>query len=177
MGQLVTHGDTTTRGVVIAVASRMFEKGRRLALHGEEATCGNCKGSFKIVGTATRTRDNGRALVQHGDWVMCPCGKNRVLADSKMHYHNEGSVARAPSAAMAGAAPMGSARVVNDVAKHVYDRTFVITNNQTGKPLPTIGYRLTLDNGQVVEGTTDERGVTQRVSANERQNVKIEVFV
>ena len=60
MGQFVKDGDTTsTRGVVSAVTSRMFDKSRRLALDGDEATCGNCKGSFKIVGTATRMHDKG----------------------------------------------------------------------------------------------------------------------
>ncbi|WP_153074093.1 PAAR domain-containing protein [Paraburkholderia bonniea] len=91
MGQLVKHGDpTTTGGIVIALTATMFEESRRLALHGDEATCGTCKGSFRIFGTADHMSENGRAMVQHGDKVMCPCGKNRVLTDSTMVYGDGG---------------------------------------------------------------------------------------
>ena len=78
---LVRHGDpTTTGGFVIAYSSAMFDDGRRIALHGEEATCGNCKGSFKLFGTGTDCTENGRSTVLHGDPIMCPCGKNKVIA-------------------------------------------------------------------------------------------------
>jgi uncharacterized Zn-binding protein involved in type VI secretion len=79
---LIVQGDpTTTRGVVIdGSAFGMTDNGRTFALFGDEATCGNCKGRFKIVGTATGRCYDGRAGVVEGDRVLCPCGKNRVLA-------------------------------------------------------------------------------------------------
>lgn len=78
---MVRHGDpTTTGGFVMAYSSGMFDDGKRIAVHGEEATCGNCKGSFKIFGTGTDTTDNGRPTVLHSDPVMCPCGKNKAIA-------------------------------------------------------------------------------------------------
>jgi uncharacterized Zn-binding protein involved in type VI secretion len=171
MGQLVTHGDTTTtRGVVIAVASRMFEKGRRLALHGEEATCGNCKGSFKIVGTATRTRDNGRALVQHGDWVMCPCGKNRVLADSKMTYHDEGSTARTLASPVAAAAAVGA--VTDATTASQYDEQIQLLTN-SGTPVANTNYKIVAASGATTTGTTDAQGKTSRVSTDAAESLQI----
>ncbi|MBC8729461.1 PAAR domain-containing protein [Paraburkholderia sp. UCT2] len=92
---LVRHGDpTTTRGFVIALSSTMFDGGKHIALHGEEATCGNCKGVFKIIGTGDGVSENNRNAVVHGDKVLCPCGKNRVIAgaDAGMFIHlNTGS--------------------------------------------------------------------------------------
>jgi uncharacterized Zn-binding protein involved in type VI secretion len=169
MGQLVTHGDTTTRGVVIAVASRMFEKGRRLALHGEEATCGNCKGSFKIVGTATRTRDNGRALVQHGDLVMCPCGKNRVLANSNMHYHDEGSATRAPALPATGAAASGAS--AHALTKSFDEQIQLLT--KSGAPAANTNYKIVSASGATTTGTTDAQGKTSRVSTDAAELLQI----
>lgn len=172
MGQLVTHGDTTTtRGVVIAVTSRMFEKGRRLALNGDEATCGKCKGTFKIVGTATRMRDNGRVLVQHGDWVMCPCGKNRVLADSDMHYHDAGSSARAPASPIAVVAVTGAVLAGATTASQ-YDEQFQLLT-KSGSPIPNAKYKIVSASGKVPTGTTDAQGKTPRVTTNAAEALQL----
>ncbi|MEA3126875.1 MAG: hypothetical protein QOD67_3894 [Caballeronia sp.] len=81
---LIVQGDpTTTRGLIIGgSAFGMSDNGRTFALYGDEATCGNCKGAFKIFGTATGRCYDGRAGVIEGDLVLCPCGRNRVLAGS-----------------------------------------------------------------------------------------------
>ncbi len=76
----VRHGDpTTTGGFVIAYSSTIHDDGRKIALSGDEATCGNCKGSFKIFGTGEGMSENVRDVVLDGDLVLCPCGKNRVI--------------------------------------------------------------------------------------------------
>lgn len=80
---LVRHGDpTTTRGFVIAYSSTMHDDGKKIALFGDTATCGNCKGEYPICGTGTGMSEAGRDVVVHGDKVLCPCGKNRVIAGS-----------------------------------------------------------------------------------------------
>jgi PAAR motif len=76
----VRHGDpTTTRGFVMAYSSTFHDDGKKIALSGDEATCGNCKGAFKIYGTGKGISENGRDAVLDGDPVLCPCGKNRVI--------------------------------------------------------------------------------------------------
>ena len=43
---MVRHGDpTTTGGLVFAFVSTLFDDGKRIALHGEEPSCGNCQGT------------------------------------------------------------------------------------------------------------------------------------
>lgn len=79
----VRHGDpTTTRGCVIAYSSTIFDGGRQVALSGDEATCGTCKGAFKIFGTGDSMTEKTRSVVVEGDRVLCPCGKNRVIVGS-----------------------------------------------------------------------------------------------
>lgn len=76
----VRHGDpTTTRGFVIAYSSTFHDNGKKIALSGDEATCGNCKGAFKIFGTGKGISEKGRDAVLDGDPVLCPCGKNKVI--------------------------------------------------------------------------------------------------
>src|SRR5471030_2968432 len=87
---LVRHGDpTTTRGVVIAYSSTMHDDGKKIALFGDKATCGNCKGAYPIYATGEGVSEQGRVAVVHGDKVLCPCGKNRVIAGSDAGCHLE----------------------------------------------------------------------------------------
>ena len=56
----VRHGDpTTTRGFVMAYSSTIHDDGKRVALSGDEATCGNCKGVFKIFEPARECPKRG----------------------------------------------------------------------------------------------------------------------
>jgi|GEM_PF-637234 len=77
------HGDTTTtRGVVLAFSSTIHDDGKKVALSGDEATCGNCEGIYKIFGTGRGMSEKGRDVVIDGDLVLCPCNKNRVIVGS-----------------------------------------------------------------------------------------------
>ncbi|GLQ49831.1 PAAR domain-containing protein [Dyella flava] len=101
MSNIGKHGDsTTTGGLVIATLSNLFNHGVRLAIAGDKATCGNCKGAWDIMATGRRMTDHGRAVVLNWDWVLCPCKKNRVLAQAEnMGYHHQHSEARATATA------------------------------------------------------------------------------
>lgn len=91
----VRHGDpTTTRGFVTAYSSTIHDGGKKIALSGDEATCGNCKGLFKMFGTGKGISEKARPIVVDGDLVLCPCGKNRVIVggNPRIFVHtNEGS--------------------------------------------------------------------------------------
>ncbi|SDQ21738.1 Zn-binding Pro-Ala-Ala-Arg (PAAR) domain-containing protein, incolved in TypeVI secretion [Paraburkholderia fungorum] len=108
---MIRHGDpTTTGGFVMAFSSTTFDDGRRIALHGDEATCGICQGVFKIFGSGTDATENGRATVLHGDPVICPCGKNKVfvVSDPGCHVEIETGVARPGGAASAARSAMAA---------------------------------------------------------------------
>jgi uncharacterized Zn-binding protein involved in type VI secretion len=77
----IRHGDpTTTHGFVLAYSSTIYDDNKNVALSGDEATCGNCKGTFQIFGTGEGMSEKGRVVVVDGDLVLCPCNQNRVIA-------------------------------------------------------------------------------------------------
>ena len=189
-GGPIRLGDKTSGGGIVISASGTTVKfhGRPTVLMGDKATCQTHGGVQIFTEGCIGRKVHGVGIVLQGHRLTCGCTAISSCADtcwiedcSPASERSSGAGWSGVSAGQALASPaVGNAAkdaVVNDMAKHPYDRTFVITNNQTGEPLPATRYRLTLDNGQVVEGNTDEHGMTQRVSANERQNVKIEVFV
>ncbi|MGT2475568.1 PAAR domain-containing protein [Paraburkholderia terrae] len=106
----VRHGDpTTTRGFVMAYSSTIHDDGKKVALSGDEATCGNCKGMYKIFGTGKGMSEKGRDVVVEGDLVLCPCQKNRVMVGSNPGVfltitENSVPASNAASAAQSGAA-------------------------------------------------------------------------
>ncbi|SIT48509.1 conserved hypothetical protein [Paraburkholderia ribeironis] len=77
---VIRHGDpTTTGGFVIAYSSTIHDDGKKVALSGDEATCGNCNGTFKIFGTGEGMSEKRRVVVVEYDLVLCPCKRNRVI--------------------------------------------------------------------------------------------------
>jgi uncharacterized Zn-binding protein involved in type VI secretion len=104
---LVRHGDTTTTGgFVMAFKSGMHDHGKKIAISGDRATCGTCKGNYPIHGTGKGVSDRGVLSIVDGDGVLCPCGKNRVIASMNAGCHLErkteaatGSAANSRSAA------------------------------------------------------------------------------
>ncbi|MFM0554584.1 PAAR domain-containing protein [Paraburkholderia sediminicola] len=83
----VRDGDpTTTGGCVLGSSTGYTDHGKKLALDGDVATCGNCKGIHRIFGTGRGMSDKGRNVVVDGDSVSCPCGKNRVIVANNSGY-------------------------------------------------------------------------------------------
>jgi hypothetical protein len=105
----VRNGDpTTTGGRVIACESTIYDKNKeRVALDGEKATCGNCKGAYRTVGTGKGIINRARSVVVDGDRVLCPCGKNRVMVGSNAGIFLETKVEteHTDSAIISAAAP------------------------------------------------------------------------
>jgi|GEM_PF-671119 len=92
--RLVADGDrTTTGGEVIGRSGFYNEKGKMYARKENHATCWNCKGGWPIYGTASGWMDDGIPYVKDMDRVLCPCGKNFVLAagGSNAFYSDERS--------------------------------------------------------------------------------------
>jgi hypothetical protein len=167
----VRHGDpTTTRGFVIAYSSTIFDDGRQVALSGDEATCGNCKGAFKIFGTGDGMTEKTRSVVVEGDRVLCPCGKNKVIVGN-----NPGIFLEVDSAS-SGPQSTSAASLANAPAlASVFDEEYVIRDRKTGRPFANVPYRLTSISGVIVEGVTDRFGRTQRIKTGAAQAIKVEI--
>jgi uncharacterized Zn-binding protein involved in type VI secretion len=167
----VRDGDrTTTGGWVIAHSSTMFDGDKHIALHGDEATCGNCKGTFKISGTGDGVSENNRVAVVHGDKVLCPCGKNRVIAgrDAGCHMTRESRQTSAPASVLQA----DTLAVRSEVPR--YDEQFTLTDH-AGQRLAQVRYRVRSGSTVVASGVTDSDGCTGRISTGEPQRLSLEI--
>jgi hypothetical protein len=167
----VRHGDpTTTRGFVIAYSSTIFDDGRQVALSGDEATCGNCKGAFKIFGTGDGMTEKTRSVVVEGDRVLCPCGKNKVIVGS-----NPGIFLEVEGA---NSSPQGTSATSLDNSSalaSVFDEEYVLRDRTTGRPLAGVAYRVIAGSSVIAQGITNSAGATRRVRTQSAQRITIEV--
>ncbi|WP_230943804.1 MULTISPECIES: PAAR domain-containing protein [Burkholderia] len=168
----VRDGDpTTTRGSVIAHASTIYDGKKKVALDGEKATCGTCKGAFKIVATGKGISEKGRNVVVDGDIVMCPCGANRVLVGSDPGIFLQSS--RHPSDLADTAASTDASS--SFVGTESFDDRFVLYD-PTGVILSHTAYAMQFENGSLVYGTTDRFGRTRQIESGQ-QPERIKLYV
>jgi uncharacterized Zn-binding protein involved in type VI secretion len=162
---IARHGDeTTTRGKVVALTATIYDDGRTIALHGDQATCGNCRGLWNIVGTGEGMGEKGRVAVINGDHVLCPCGKNRVIAgpDAGMFVHLDGGAAKKAAPESTGASDEFLC----------YDEQFAL-RDATGVALADTCYTVRLPSGELTHGTTDTQGRTARYSTDGAQPLTV----
>ncbi|TDN70673.1 PAAR domain-containing protein [Paraburkholderia sp. BL10I2N1] len=167
----VRDGDpTTTGGYVIGTSTRINDKGKKVALTDDHATCGNCKGTYRIFGTGKKMSDRGRCVVVDDDRVLCPCGKNRVIVGSNpgIFIEADGGQAgiRRTSAASTPSALSSAAKV--------YDEQFTLRDDD-GYPLANVRYRARMGSHVVASGLTDAQGRTQRINTESAKRITLEV--
>ncbi|HTH58772.1 MAG TPA: PAAR domain-containing protein [Paraburkholderia sp.] len=157
----VRHGDpTTTSGVVLAYTSTIFDDHKQVAIRGDKATCGNCKGSFHIAATGDDMTDDGKPVVLDGDLVLCPCKKNRVIVGNDPGIFIElcgGGAANAQAARTQKAVPIGA-------PPGLYDEQFQLLDTHTSRPLANVEYVIERASGDMEHGVTDANGHTHRLS-------------
>ncbi|AQQ34948.1 TPA: PAAR domain-containing protein [Burkholderia orbicola] len=156
----VRNGDpTTTGGFVIAVASTIFDCGKHVAIDGDKATCGNCKGAFRIFGSARRMSCHGRRVVLNGDPVLCPCGQNKVIAGAdSMIFHEEGTQSR--NVPTTDIAPPDASTVQSDSPLQYDEMVKCIAHTSVLAGYP---YYIETADGRTYSGRLDYRGTLPRV--------------
>ncbi|MEX3900000.1 PAAR domain-containing protein [Paraburkholderia sp. BR10954] len=153
----VRHGDpTTTRGFVIAYSSSISDHGKTVALSGDEATCGNCKGAFQIFGTGKGISKKDRAVVLDGDRVLCPCGKNRVIVGSNptVFVETDDELSDGKCVAALAVATRSPSALVYD------EQVFA---SAMGALLPGYPYCIETTDGRVESGRLDASGRLPRI--------------
>ncbi|MBN3833646.1 PAAR domain-containing protein [Burkholderia sp. Ac-20344] len=160
---------TTTRGFVIAISSTIYDNGKRVALSGDEATCGNCDGTFEIIGSGEGISENGRNVVVDGDRVTCPCKRNRVIVGTNPGIFLESSDGTPP--VESGALHQHS----TTPTQTIHDEQIRLIDRFSRQPLANIRYRITDSSGQLVEGRTDGHGLTRRVETSGQNVISIEI--
>ncbi|MFM0504280.1 PAAR domain-containing protein [Paraburkholderia caffeinilytica] len=170
----VRHGDpTTTRGFVMAYSSTIHDDGKKVALSGDEATCGNCKGTFKIFGTGKGISEKGREVVVDGDLVLCPCKKNRVIVGSNpgIFLNTDGGAGTAISTQTVVTSARTSALLSPDEPQ--FARRIFVWDTTTGNPMPNRAFVAEVG-GEMLPGKTDGQGyATIRTDGEQPVNIHI----
>lgn len=157
--RLALKGDkTTTGGSILGPSSSWYnEDGRAFALAEDLATCGNCKGSWRVGGTARHWMDEGAAMVKDLDRVYCPCGKNRVLASgsSPFFYSTDNDTAEAAQ---------------STTLPRTHDEQFTLSD-AAGNALADTYYTVRLASGELKHGVTDSSGRTDRYETDGSRSI------
>lgn len=170
----IRHGDpTTTRGIVFAYSSTIYDDGKHVALSGDEATCGNCDGTFKIFGTGKGMSEKGRNVVVEGDLVLCPCKANRVLVGPSpgifltTHSNEESSIANA-------IAP-NVARTLSESEDEI-EHFFEIVDAVSGKPVEGMNYKVQGNGRTLVDNAPLAHGRTRSFSMKAHPDLTVVVW-
>ena len=151
--RVIRLGDPTTHGGTVVSATAgyiMFDK--EVAALGDKATCpipGH--GTVVIVEGDPTWTVNGRNVALEGHKCSCGCSLISTLPNVERSYEGIGT------------ASMGA---VAGVAKAAGVVSLAGRSEKTGKPMVNTPYKITLDNGREFTGKTDEKGLTQKVSAD-----------
>ncbi|WP_241303459.1 PAAR domain-containing protein [Burkholderia stabilis] len=167
----IRHGDpTTTRGTVFAYSSSIYDDRKHVALSGDEATCGNCEGTFKIFGTGKGMSEKGRDVVVEGDLVLCPCKANRVLVGHNpgifLESRSEGTSALARAAA-------SNAELMADASEDDIEHFFEIVDAISGKPVEGMSCKVLSDGYTLVDNVPLVHGRTRSFSMKVHPNLSV----
>ncbi|MCF1368079.1 PAAR domain-containing protein [Burkholderia cenocepacia] len=170
----IRHGDPiTTSGIVFAYSSTIYDDGKHVALSGDEATCGNCDGTFKIFGTGAGMSEKGRNVVVDGDLVLCPCKANRVLAGSNpgiflTTYSNE-------ELSVANVVAPNVARTSADSEEEV-EHFFEIVDAVSGRPVDGMNYKVQSNGRTLIDNAPLAHGRTRSFSMQAHPDLAVVVW-
>jgi len=116
------------------------------------------------------TGPNGKPWALSGDVNVCGCNPQPVF------YAQRGMMMR--FTAEQAAALTGQIRNHTDSARTTdaeHGEQYVLCDEQSGRPLARVRYRIYTASGQIVSGVTDFEGNTQRVTTRHAEKLRLEV--
>lgn len=183
-GEIIRLGDPTSHGGTVLEGSLTdicFDK--PIAFIGHKTHCPKCKGTFPIIEGAMTASFYGMGVALAG--MKTACGATLIATQFTDTVEYGGGAApqtASPSAdatATALAAALGGTNAAAPTGEvhhdHKYDLAFRVQDESTGKALAYTRYRITLDDGTEIIGTTDAAGMTEKACSDHPQNATIEV--
>ncbi|CAN5216326.1 PAAR domain-containing protein [soil metagenome] len=152
-GDMTSHG-----GVVLSGSATSNWYGIPIARKGDGVYCPKCKPHFfKIEEGLSNCIDRGAEMA--GEGHLTTCGAKLIAQTAP------------PSLMGAAIAASGGKPADHGIT---FDRFFLVKDKATGKGKPDIPYKITLGNGDVIEGVTDASGHTQKVYSDKATTAKLE---
>lgn len=174
LGDPMSHGGTVLEGSLTDIC---FDK--PIAYVGHKTYCPKCKGTFPISEGAMTTSFYGKGVALAGMKTACGAILIATQFTDTVEYGGGAEQRRDAAAPIGLATPLGGTTaappVGNNHHDHKYDLTFRVQDELTGKALMNTRYRITLDDGTELIGTTDTAGMTEKACSDHPQNATIEV--
>jgi uncharacterized Zn-binding protein involved in type VI secretion len=180
-GEIIRQGDKTSHGgTVIEGSPSDICHGKAIAFIGHKTVCPQCKGNFPIIEGAPTTTFYGKGVALAG--MKTACGAVLIasqLTDIVEHGGgNDGSAPARPVKSQSASNPNQKTteitQSVSSADAFAFDLFFRVQHDDTGKNMPGVPYKITLDDGREFKGVTDENGNTQKVYSDSPQIAKIE---
>ncbi|WP_083370161.1 PAAR domain-containing protein [Chromobacterium sphagni] len=167
MKRIIRLGDPTDHGGnVVSASSTTTMFGKAVALVGDSVSCPkqghvNCT----IVEGDPSWTIGGKGVALEGHKVSCGATLISTMGEVGRNYESSGSASTGASTAGAAAAAAATALAAAATTVAAFDeqiRFFTADRNA----LADTRYKLTLEDGSTVEGTTDSAGKTERIATD-----------
>lgn len=170
------HGDKTTTGATLISSLQNMAtcQGRGAVRHSDRTTpCPKCGKPGIVIDGHPGTIMFGEPTALDGHVVKCGCptGSNRIIAPLGPLPPNP--TRRGPSET--NNSTFSLARPTDKlISNNPFDLQFLLTDSNNGKPKPYTPYRITMENGAVIRGISDESGLTKKIFADSPLKATIE---
>lgn len=187
-GEIIRQGDPTSHGGTVLEGSLTdICMGKPISYLGHKVYCPLCKGSFPIIEGILTSTFYGKGVAVAG--MKTACGATLIATQfTDMIEWSRGASQGAPNQIKSQTnSQINSPKNSNLSAKtavaeqaapttKAYDQHFLLQDEHTGAVLQNRLYKLHYSGG-TIEGRTDAQGLTQKVSADTSETVKIEIFL
>lgn len=159
---VIVVGDRTSHGGIVLTGSPFSTvDGKSIARIGDQVSCprkGHGGVTTIVTGDMTCMIDDS-PVARHGDTTACGA---MLISSQMMTYVDEGS---STGQGASSTQPVADSLESSEVS-HAYDLQFLVQGDRTGVPMANTPYKITLDNGREFVGKTDQKGLTEIVSAD-----------
>jgi uncharacterized Zn-binding protein involved in type VI secretion len=166
---VITEGCKTTHGGYVLPVSRPFKdyiggvEPRSVIVQGDMVYCPKCKGNFPIDECDPTRTWNDKGMVFHGHRATCGA---IIISD---HPPQNPALAEAL---------LNAAQVVEGKPRQTVDSEYnqhLVLEDQDGKPLDGIPYRIMDEHGAVIEGATNAQGKTDVIAGDEGEKMNLDL--
>lgn len=189
--EIIRQGDPTSHGGKVIEGSLTdicFDK--PIAYMGHQTYCPLCKGNFPIVEGAMTTSFYGNGVALAGMRTACGATLIPTQFTDTVEWGAGSQSTPTSGANQAGTSPLMSVESATDHAgsapaspvatsaapnAYQYDLVFLVQDQDTAQPLASTPYKITLDDGAEILGTTDPNGFTEKIYSDRPQTATIEV--
>lgn len=179
-GEIIRLGDPTSHGGKVLEGSPTdICDGKPIAYVGHQTFCPKCRGNFPIIEGALTTTFFGKGVALAG--MKTACGATLIATQSTVIVEYGSGAQQSESRKPRAEGNDGSPNLNQTLAaspntpRNTFDIYFHVKHEVTGEVMPYTPYRITVDDGQVVEGVTDKNGFTQKVASDKPRTATIEV--